>query len=287
MSKSLACVAAAFLTLTLCGATAQPRGRSAEVLSQVASSSHGKPAAAARVGALVLVGGGSLPAVVRQRFIELAGGKDGRLVIIPSASSMPNAAQRSYAFWKTAPVKSVHMLHTTSRSDADKPSFYGVLREATGVWISGGDQSRLTALFGGTAVERELANVLRRGGVVGGTSAGASVVTEVMLAGTGKTGKGFGLLAQAIVDQHFSNRHRLPRLLDLLRVHPKLAGLGIDEETAAVIRGGEVTVMGNATVTVARANRKGPAIQVYRAGSHFPEPMPFQDSRLATPKGRG
>jgi cyanophycinase len=146
------------------------------------------------------------------------------------------------------------------------------LRQATGVWISGGDQSRLTALYGGTRVERELAKVLRRGGVVGGTSAGASVVSAVMMAGEGKTGQGFGLLADAIVDQHFSNRHRLPRLLGILKTHPGQLGIGIDEQTAVVIRGKEVTVLGNATVTV--ANGPYPCMRVYRAGGHFHRVVP-------------
>jgi cyanophycinase len=274
MKKLWTCVAAGLVNLVLCGAAAQTHGPRAQAGSQLPAPTQARPGGTARDGALVLVGGGSLPETVRQRFLELAGGKDARLVIIPSASAQPNAAQRSYDFWKTVKAKWVRVLHTTCRCDADEPGFANVLREATGVWISGGDQSRLTSIYGGTAVERELVNVLRRGGVVGGTSAGASVVTDVMLAGTGKTGKGFGLLVHTIVDQHFSNRHRLPRLLNLLRSHPGLAGIGIDEETAVVIRGGEVAVLGNATVTVAQPDREHPAVRVYRAGGHFTQPAP-------------
>jgi cyanophycinase len=168
----------------------------------------------------------------------------------------------------------VRILHATDRSQAVDPAFSAPLREATGVWISGGDQSRLTALFGGTQVEHELANVLRRGGVVGGTSAGASVVTQVMMVG-GKAARGFGLIPDMIVDQHFSNRGRLPRLLALLRHHPGQLGIGIDERTAVEIRGGEIAVLGNATVTVARPDRPRPSVQVYRAGSRFPQPTPL------------
>jgi cyanophycinase len=224
-------------------------------------------------GALVLVGGGNLPNSVRQRFLELAGGRKARLIIIPSASALPGAAARSFAFWNTSEVKSVRILDAVDRRQADDPRFYRQLRDATGVWISGGDQCRLADLYGGTGVERELAQVLRRGGVVGGTSAGASIASAVMMAGTEQAGKGFGLFAQAIIDQHFSNRGRLPRLLSLLRHHPDLFGIGIDEETAVVIRGGEVTVMGNGTVSVCQPASSGASVRVYRAGSRFQQPL--------------
>jgi cyanophycinase len=232
-----------------------------------------RPAPAVRGGSLLLAGGGPLPDSIRQRFLELAEGKEAHIVIIPSASGRPGAPERAYAFWKTADVKSVRVLHTTRRSEADDVRFYGPLRDATGVWIGGGDQSRLTALYGGTAVERELRNVLGRGGVVGGTSAGASVVSAVMMDG-GKAGRGFGLMADMIIDQHFTNRKRLPRLLALVRSHPGRLGLGIDEQTAVVIRGGQVSVLGNATVTVARPDGPEPSVRVYRAGSSFPQPTP-------------
>jgi cyanophycinase len=252
-------------------------GNRAEVVPQSPSSLGGradtKPTTPARSGSLLLVGGGmNLPDSIRQRFLELAGGQQARLIIIPSASARRNAAVRSFAFWKTAKVKSVRILHTTQRSQADDPHFFGQLRDVTGVWISGGDQSRLTALFGGTGVERELANVLKRGGVVGGTSAGASVVSAVMIAGTGKTGKGFGFLADTIIDQHFSNRGRRPRLMDLLRIHPGQCGIGIDEETAVVIQGREVSVLGNGTVTVASPDGPNASVRVFRAGSRFQQP---------------
>jgi cyanophycinase len=143
-----------------------------------------------------------------------------------------------------------------------------LLRDATAVWISGGDQCRLTSIYGGTAVERELARLIRRGGVVGGTSAGASAVCVVMMAGAGKTARGLGLIVNAIIDQHFTNRSRLGRLLDVLHRHPGQTGIGIDEETAVVLRGADATVLGNGTVTVATSD----SIRVYRAGSHFRNP---------------
>ncbi len=226
-------------------------------------------APAGPAGALFLVGGGHLPEPVRQRFVELAGGRRARLVIIPSASALPDAPADALAYWRTAGAASVRVLHAPSRVQADDPRFYGLLREATGVWISGGDQSRLLALYGGTAVERELRELVRRGGVLGGTSAGASAVSAVMIAGPGQAERGFGLVPGAIVDQHFSNRGRLPRLLDLMARHPGQAGIGIDEGTALVVRGGELAVLGVGTVSVCRP---GADVLVYRAGSRLRQP---------------
>jgi cyanophycinase len=262
MNRFVICVLAGLMTVTTAGSGSA--GRHADDGFPQHSSARGS-----RVGSLLLVGGGGLPDSIRQRFLELAGGREARIVIIPSASVLPDAAESAFASWKTAAVKSVRVLHTTSRADAEDPGFYGMLRNATGVWISGGDQSRLTTIFGGTAVERELANLLGRGGVVAGTSAGASVVTGVMMAEGGKAGHGFGLLANTIVDQHFSNRGRLPRLLGLLRSYPDQMGIGIDQETAVLIRGGEVSVLGKATVTVATTGGSRPSVRVYHAGSHF------------------
>src|SRR5262249_48430279 len=99
-----------------------------------------------------------------------------------------------------------------------------------------------------------------------------SIVSAVMMVGTEKAGKGFGLIADAIVDQHFSNRGRLPRLLGLLRNYPSQIGIGIDEETAVVIQGTEVSVLGNGTVSVCQPDAAHPSVRVYRAGSRFPKP---------------
>ena len=130
--------------LALVSAATLPRGRSVGAF----------PPPTKRGGTLLLVGGGNLPDSIRNRFVELAGGKEARLVIIPSATAPPEAPARSYTYWKTAPVKSVRILHTTSRREADDPRFFDMLRNATGVWIAGGDQNRLAAIYGGTGVER-------------------------------------------------------------------------------------------------------------------------------------
>lgn len=191
-------------------------------------------------GALVICGGGRLPDKIRDRFLELAGGSDARIVVIPTAGSYADRpdANRVLEAWKSRGVTSVQLLHTRSRAQADDLTFVKPLAEATGVWIGGGLQSKLTDAYLGTEVERQLQALLARGGVIGGTSAGAAVMSRVMISG-GKTeakiGEGFGFLTGAVVDQHFLKRNRMKRLVGVVRLHPDLIGFGIDESTALVV----------------------------------------------------
>jgi cyanophycinase len=205
-------------------------------------------------GTLVIVGGGDLPDAVLNRFLELAGGKSARLVIIPTASARADHPEqlKNWAFWKSQEAASVVLLHTRRREQANDPAFVKPLRDATGVWLSGGDQALLAAAYRGTLVEKELRRLLARGGVVGGTSAGAAVMSAVMIEGgnPARVGDGFGLLPGAVVDQHFTNRKRLDRLLGVLAKYPDYLGIGIDEETAAVVQGRKLAVLGNASVRI-------------------------------------
>jgi len=229
---------------------------------------------AAPEGALVIVGGGSLPDSVRDRFLDLAGGKvKARLVVIPTASEKASATKvfRSLAYWKEQGVESLSLLHTLDRKEANDPVFVKPLTVATGVWLAGGDQDRLTTAYRGTLVEKELHKLLSRGGVIGGTSAGASAMSGVMITGgnpIASVGNGFGFLPEVVIDQHFQNRHRLDRLLGVLTRHPTCLGLGIDEQTAVVVKGHLGTVMGAADVRVCLPAEEGktPSVQVLKAG---------------------
>ena len=217
-----------------------------------------------RPGSLLLVGGGRISGEVKRRFLDLAGGPGARIVVIPSASARLEAAQRARRLWAEQGAQ-VTVLHTTSRADADSPAFSQPLCRATAVWISGGDQSRFMARYGGTAVERELVALYRRGGLIGGTSAGASLVSRIMVAAEGE-GRGLGFLDGVVVDQHFDTRHRLPRLLHVLGHHPEQLGLGLDEETAVIIHAKMLTVAGERTVRVCRV---GSEPQVFHAGEQI------------------
>jgi len=197
----------------------------------------------------VLVGGGTIPDSVRKQFVNLAGGKDAHLVIIPSASEKADYPLLYKGMWVEENVASIDVLHAHSREEAGSPSFYDHIRYATGVWISGGDQARLIDLYGGTPVVRELRALLQRGGVVGGTSAGASIVGKIMPYTDGEM-TGFGLLDHFIIDQHFKNRHREERLKRLVGHHPGMLGVGIDESTAIIIDDATVTVLGEGTVNL-------------------------------------
>ena len=206
-------------------------------------------------GALVIVGGGGFPDDIRDRFLQLAGGKKGHLVVIPTASEFEVQTQNflSYKYWQNQGLASVSLLHTLDPKEANEPSFVKPLKTATAVWLDGGDQKRLADAYHGTAVEKELRRLLAQGGVIGGTSAGASIMSDVMIAGGEqqvRVGEGFGLLPNVVIDQHFQNRKRQKRLLRVLASHPRCLGLGIDEETAVVVKGHTFTVLGKANVSV-------------------------------------
>jgi cyanophycinase len=222
-------------------------------------------------GALVIVGGGGLPDAIRERFLRLAGGKEARLVIIPTANSKVDEAEphKGYAVWQSQPVASVSFLHTRDRSQANNPDFVHCLRKATGVWFSGGDQSLLVDAYRGTAVEAELRKLLARGGVIGGTSAGAAVMSALMITGGNprpELGRGFGFLPWVVVDQHFSNRKRQSRLLWAVEHNPRYVGVGIDEQTAVIVCGRTLTVVGNQKVHVCLPSEGQARFQVLQAG---------------------
>jgi len=241
-------------------------------------------------GTLFLVGGGDLPDSLGREFVELAGGPNARLVIIPGAPI--NGPQRAAEIqtWRALGVPNVAVLHAESRSQADDPDFSQVLATATGVWLGGGQQTWFTAWYRGTLVEDRLKEVLERGGVIGGTSAGASAVTNVMVAGGKREpieSRGFGLLDGVIVDQHFLRRNRTGRMLKLLSRHPDQIGLGIDEATAVVVdlKSGNIAVRGQSYVLACVPDGDGvlQRLEVLKSGDytsladlrgHSVEPVP-------------
>ena len=225
-------------------------------------------------GALIVVGGGGLPSSINDRFLELGGGKETRLVVIPTASSKPDSDEEMINRWKKRGAAEVRVLHTMDRDVANSEAFVAPLKEATAVWIGGGSQSRLSEAYQGTAVEKELIALVARGGVVAGTSAGAAIQTKVMIAHSNpipviKTG--LDLLPGAIVDQHFLARNRMNRLLYAIQEYPKLVGVGIDEATAIEAHGEECRVLGNSFVVVVRNQGPGqwPNIRTYNKGESF------------------
>lgn len=232
------------------------------------------PAMAELPGPLVIVGGGGMPAGLREQLVKLAGGDKARIVVVPTASAAaddPNELDGFLKPWRDLNPASVELLHTRDRATADTPAFVKPLLDATAVWFSGGDQSRLTAAYGGTLTEKELHELHARGGVLGGTSAGAAVMSDLMITGgndRATTAAGLGFLPGFVVDQHFTARNRQKRLLGVIAGHPDRVGLGIDEGTAVVARGRTLRVVGDgaATVVLAAGAGRKELVQTTKAG---------------------
>jgi len=189
---------------------------------------------------IILAGGATLPEEIYNKFNSIA---ENKIVIIPSGLKNPeNIPER----WKTAKI-----LHVKSKHEINN-DIVKLIQKAKGVWILGGDQLKLSELYNNTPVEYEIRNLLKRGGVVGGTSAGASVFSDIMIyENTYK--KGFGII-DFVIDQHFSERKRLPRLINLLKKFPEKIGIGIDECTALIIQGNDIKVIGKGSVYICSKN---------------------------------
>ena len=224
-------------------------------------------------GSLVIGGGGNFPAEARERFIKLAGGKDAKLVIIPTARDDAALEKResSLKLWEAAKLASVVLLQVRSRDEANRDAVIAPLKEASGVWFDEGDPLSLAAAYRGTTVEREVAAVLHRGGVVGSMSDAVNILGLRMAVHCGakaETPMGWDLLAGTVIEPHFIERKRRSRLPDALERHPELFGLGIDEETAVIIRGRTMDVLGagNLTITLAKSATRPAREIVFKEG---------------------
>jgi len=203
------------------------------------------------MGYLYIVGDGAETPEMMQRFVALAGGAErASIYILPMASSLPDTAgKRHVALLQTLGVRRARYL-VFSREQALQPAFADTLMEATGVFFTGGDQSRLAGVLVATPVQQKLKELLRNGGAIGGGSAGAAIMSKLMITGDEllqtdttvsfvsiwreniKTAEGLGFMDDAIIDQHFV-RHN--RLISVVLEHPQLVGIGIDEKTAIVV----------------------------------------------------
>jgi cyanophycinase len=211
-------------------------------------------------GTLVIVGGGQLPPAIVDRFIALAGGKDAPMVFIPTAEGLETPRATVENNWLTkAGCTHVVMLHTMDPKVADTEAFVKPLLDAKAVWFEGGRQWHLVDSYLHTRTEREIRNVLERGGVVGGSSAGATIIGSYLVRGAreGNTvmmapgyEEGMGFLKNSAVDQHVITRHREDDLNQVIEKYPKLLGIGIDESTAIVVRGDRFEIIGKSKVFI-------------------------------------
>lgn len=269
------------VTLTLAAATAASlacshRTSPATTAGAPALAPAASTAVAPERGSLVVVGGGRVGPEIVNRFLELAGGKQAPIVVIPTAIGDSTYGQDCGCarFLRDAGATDVTVLHTNDRKLADSDAFVAPIRRARAVWFPGGRQWRLADAYLGTRAERELHALLARGGVIGGTSAGASIMASYLVRGApeGNTimmapghEHGFGFLRNVAVDQHVLTRNRLNDLPQVLAAHNELLGVGIDESTAIVVQRDTFTVIGASRVFVYGGREAPDSGQVYRS----------------------
>ena len=203
---------------------------------------------------------------ILRRFVEVSGSADADIVVIPTASKMHETGTRYEAIFRDLGAARVTVMDFDTRRDCQEPNRLQRLEEATGIFFTGGNQLRLTALLGGTPVAQLIRKRNASGVTVGGTSAGASILSEHMIAfgdegssvvaGSVRLAPGLGLTNRFVFDQHFRERDRLGRLITALAYNPFAIGIGLDEDTAAFIGpDNTLEVEGTGGVTVVDASQ--------------------------------
>jgi cyanophycinase len=202
---------------------------------------------------------------ILERFVQCSGGRDADIVVIPTASRLHETGPRYLRLFQDIGVARVDVMDFDTRRDCQEPSRLVRLEQASGIFFTGGNQLRLTTLLGGTPVAKLVRLRNAAGAAVGGTSAGASFLSEHMIAfgdegssvisGSVRLAPGLGLTNRFVIDQHFRQRDRLGRLLTALAYNPFAVGIGLDEDTAAFIGPDEtVEVAGSGGLTVVDAS---------------------------------
>jgi cyanophycinase len=221
-------------------------------------------------GALVIAGGGGMDGTgIIERFIKLAGGPEKKFVIVPTAGGNKNQdgtvrvfkEDQVIATWLKRGLKNVKMLHTHDPKLADTEDFVKDLKDADAVWFSGGRQWNIVDSYMNTRTLREFHKVLERGGVIGGSSAGATIQgdylvrgavagPEVMMTPEPEHDKGFAFLRRSAIDQHINARNRWDDLIPVIQKYPNLLGIGLSEGTAIIVTGDTFEVMGKWKVAI-------------------------------------
>ena len=230
--------------------------------------SPSKPEGDKKRGTIIPIGGAEdkegMSDVLR-KFLEVSGGREARVVIIPTASNLSDTGSRYEKIFTKLGAASATALPITTRDEAALDQWIPAIEDATAVFITGGNQLRLTTILGGTNIARAIRKANARGVTVGGTSAGAAILSEHMIA-YGKEGTtphagkvslvpGFGLTNRIMIDQHFRQRDRLGRLLTAIAYNPFAVGVGLDEDTAAFIdHEKKLTVVGAGALTIIDAS---------------------------------
>ncbi len=211
-------------------------------------------------GSLVIVGGGMQDLSILVRFGELAGGVDVPIVVIPTAGGAEdyNQSWQGLQQFRDAGLANVTVLHTYDPSIADTDAFAALIQEARGVWFTGGRQWRLADAYINTKVHDALWDLLSRDGVIGGSSAGATILGSYLARGDtsgntimmGDHEEGLGFIKNVAIDQHLLRRNRHFDLIEIIEEKPELLGIGLDENTAIVVRGNRFEVVGQSYVAI-------------------------------------
>lgn len=215
-------------------------------------------------GTLVIIGGAEDregECLVLREFLRAAGGVKAHIAVMTAATSLPKEVGEDYInIFNRLGAESVQVVHTEHRDDSQREASIRIVEQATGVFFTGGDQSRIVDFIKGTPLDGVLHKRHEQGVVIGGTSAGAAMMPDEMIMGGASVsnpsvdavtmGPGMGFLPGVVIDQHFAQRGRLGRLLAALVLQPAVLGLGIDEDTAIVVNGDEFQVIGRGAITV-------------------------------------
>lgn len=233
-------------------------------------------------GALVVAGGNIKDIAIFERFLELAGGPDAPIVVVPTAAEgdVNNLEWDYLESFREAGATNLSVLHTRDPAEANTEAFVAPLKDAGGVWFTGGRQWRIADAYLGTLTEKEFRAVLDRGGVIGGSSAGATIQGSYLARGDtnantimmGDHEQGFAYIQNVAIDQHLLVRNRQFDLIEIIQARPELLGLGLDEDTAIVVKGNEFEVIGQGYVAIYDSSRiVGPDGRFYflAPGDHF------------------
>ena len=212
-------------------------------------------------GSLIIVGGGKVGADIWARFIELAGGPNASIVVIPTAgedSAINSGKSFERDLLQNLGVQNVVVVHTRDPKTANTAAFVAPIKKATGIWFVGGRQWKLADAYLNTLAHTAFNDLLNRGGVIAGTSAGATIQGSFLLRGDTKGNntlegdhiQGLDFIHNVAIDQHVLRRNRQFDLINVIKAHPQLLGIGIDESTAIVVQKNTFEVIGNSYVAI-------------------------------------
>lgn len=208
-------------------------------------------------GSLVIIGGGGMPAGLLDRFVELAGGKEAKIVVLPTATPNPSPKDGIATAFRKAGAKSAIVLPGNTKDVVESEKYLDAMKEATGIWFGGGRQWHFVDAYEGTKLLPLMHDVLKRGGVIGGSSAGATIHGEYLARGGVFNNfdiayegyeRGFSFLPGVAIDQHFAQRKRFKDMTSLMKQFPQYLGIGLDEATAIIVQGSRAEVVGRGEV---------------------------------------